>query len=232
MKPIYDHDGITLYCSDWQSLSPQSADLVWTDPPYNVGKDYGVADDNLPDEEYLTLTAEWIQVAKKTAKEIAIYTPTKYLLKYWNLLGPEYKQIILTWTPEGAIRGTFVNQFASILTNAKPKQRTKDVWNNMQMRGMGYFFKENDFGHPGYTSEAITSKVISSFTDEDAVVFDPFLGTGTTAVICKRLGRKFVGCEINEKYCQIAIERLRQSVIKFERGHNDATEKITSSEAD
>jgi len=215
MKPFYDQDGITFYCSDWRSLPTQAVDLFWTDPPYNVGKDYGVASDKLPDEEYLALTAEWLQVAKKAAKEIAVYTPTKYILEYWNLLGPGYKQIILTWSPEGSIRGGFVNQFASILTNAKPKQRTKDVWNNMQMRGMGYFFKENDFGHPGYTSEAITYKIVSSFTNQGDIVLDPFLGTGTTAVICKRLGRKFIGCEINEAYCQIAVERLRQSVMKF-----------------
>ncbi len=42
------------------------------------------------------------------------------------------------------------------------------------------------------------------------LILDPFLGSGTTAVAAKQLGRKFVGVEIEEKYCKIAVDRLRQ----------------------
>ena len=71
---------------------------------------------------------------------MAVYTPTKYLLEYWNLLGKDYKQIILTWSPEGAFRYGFVNQHASILTNVKPKIITKDVWHNVQVLDSWLFF--------------------------------------------------------------------------------------------
>ena len=49
-----------------------------------------------------------------------------------------------------------------------------------------------------------------------AIILDPFLGSGTTAVCAKKLGRKCIGIEIEEKYCKIAVERLRQSVMKLD----------------
>lgn len=214
--PYYQKDNITLICADARSVLPALVDksiaLLWTDPPYNVGKDYGGWNDAMPDAEYLTFCAEWIAQAKRITKEQAVYVPTKYITEYWAMLG-KAKQIILSWSPEGAYRSNFVNQFASILTTAVPKQRTKDVWHNFQRQGLGYFFRENDYGHPGYTSEDITRKVISSFTVPGDSVLDCFAGTGTSAVCAKQLGRKFLGIEINEDYLKIAIERLRQGVL-------------------
>ena len=226
MKPYYSDKWVTIYHGDCREILPvfqvltnmhhgKAMDLVWTDPPYNVGKDYGVWNDSMADDKYLKFCKEWIKQCKQVAKEIAIYTPTKYLLDYWEMLGHEFHQIILTWTPEGAYRNGFVNQFASILTDAKPKQRVKDTWSGLQMRGMGYFFKENDYGHPGYTSEAITCKVLTSFGDNGGFILDPFLGSGTTCYCAKKLNRISVGVEIEEKYCEIAAKRCSQMVMEF-----------------
>lgn len=219
MKPYYEEGGITIYNGDCREILPALAasDFNWTDPPYNVGKDYGPWDDNLPDNEYLDFCRFWIGELKRLNPEsIAVYVPRKYFLDYWNMLGTDFEQIVLPWRPEGSRRGRFVNQFGSILTNAVPKKQTKDVWENCQMRGLGYFFRENHYGHPGYTSEDVTSRVIAAFTNPGDLIVDPFLGTGTTAFCAKKHGRKCIGIELNERDCEIAANRCRQTVMELE----------------
>jgi len=65
--------------------------------------------------------------------------------------------------------------------------------------------------HSAAFPESLPTWFIELFTQPEDVVLDPFIGSGTTAVAAKRLGRDYVGIEINEKYCRIAEERLRQN---------------------
>jgi site-specific DNA-methyltransferase (adenine-specific) len=192
-----------------KSLPDGCVDVVFFDPPYNVGKDYGsTCDDNLPDSVYLELSEKWVVEAKRTSRAVGIYTPHKYLLHYWTQIGAAARQIILSYSPEGAIRYGLVNQFSCILTNARPVRYEKNVWHNCQMPGLGWFFREKTYDHPGYTSAEITSRFIASFTNERETVLDMFSGTGTTASEAKKLGRHFLGFEISPEYCDIARDRL------------------------
>jgi site-specific DNA-methyltransferase (adenine-specific) len=63
--------------------------------------------------------------------------------------------------------------------------------------------------HPTQKSEKLLAKIILSSTDKGDFVFDPFLGSGTTSVIAKKLGRKYLGIEKNEEYCLLAEKRLQ-----------------------
>ena len=75
--------------------------------------------------------------------------------------------------------------------------------------------KEDTHGkvHPTQKPVGIIGACIVRFSKETDTILDPFLGSGTTAVAAKQLGRKFIGIEISEKYCKIAKDRLRQEVL-------------------
>lgn len=65
--------------------------------------------------------------------------------------------------------------------------------------------------HPTQKPEKLYAKLILASTKENDVVFDPFLGSGTSSVVAKKLGRKFCGVEINEEYCLWAEQRLQNA---------------------
>ena len=67
--------------------------------------------------------------------------------------------------------------------------------------------------HPTEKPVALLSFLLNKSTEEFDIILDPFLGSGTTAVAAKQLGRKFIGIEISEKYCKIARDRLRQEAL-------------------
>jgi len=63
--------------------------------------------------------------------------------------------------------------------------------------------------HPTQKPEKLLAKVILSGSKPGDMVFDPFLGSGTTSVVAKKLGRKYLGIEIDEYYCCLAEKRLQ-----------------------
>ncbi len=70
--------------------------------------------------------------------------------------------------------------------------------------------------HPTQKPIKLFYRLIEKYTKDNDIIFDPFLGSGTTARACKDLGRKCIGIEISKKYCDIAIKRLAQEVFNFE----------------
>lgn len=79
--------------------------------------------------------------------------------------------------------------------------------------------------HPSTKPEALMRELIALFTDEDELILDPFMGSGTTLVAAKRLGRRSIGIEIQEKYCEIAAERLSQGALLF--GGGEASDRMS-----
>ena|SRR3990167_1884447 len=84
----------------------------------------------------------------------------------------------------------------------------QDIW---RIKGS----KEKYEGHGAVFPVELVAKAIQSFSEENDAILDPFMGSGTTLVAAKMLGRKATGIEISEKYCAIARDRLRQEVLLY-----------------
>jgi len=79
-----------------------------------------------------------------------------------------------------------------------------DVWKISMVSGN---FEERT-SHPAQYPEELIERIILSGTNEGDVVLDPFMGSGTTAVVAKKLGRHYLGYETVNEYCQIAHKRI------------------------
>lgn len=85
---------------------------------------------------------------------------------------------------------------------------------------------KNNYEHPTIKPlEPIKNFIINS-SDEGDIVFDPFLGSGTTAVACKELNRKYIGFEISEKYCKIANDRLNGMTVHERKAKDRGVQNI------
>jgi site-specific DNA-methyltransferase (adenine-specific) len=65
--------------------------------------------------------------------------------------------------------------------------------------------------HPTQKPEKLVAKLVLASTNPGEVVFDPFLGSGTTAAVCKKLGRRYLGVEIDRDYSLLALKRLEMA---------------------
>jgi len=213
MTPYYNHAGITIYHADCRDILPhlEPVDLVLTDPPYNCGKDYGAYRDNLPLEEYQNFMSEVVRLCRKAAKN-QFWVAPRYQMRFFITLLSDAHLIVIPRGARGPLRGGgWTDQFETALAVGKPSFPDLDLWNGIRLKGEGYYFHEETYGHPGYTPYPIMARAAKLLSIES--ICDPFCGTGTALIAAKQLGRKAVGIEIELKYCEIAVQRLAQEVL-------------------
>ena len=86
---------------------------------------------------------------------------------------------------------------------------TKDVW---------HIQAESNKDHPAVWPIEIPLRLIKLFVHaKDAIILDPFMGRGTTLIVARHLGSRAMGIEIEEKYCEVAVQRLAQKVLEPEK---------------
>lgn len=94
-----------------------------------------------------------------------------------------------------------------------------NVWTDISVP---FWSMPENTNHPTQKPEKLLAKIILASSNKNDLVFDPFLGSGTTAVTANKLGRNFVGVEVDEYYCCTAEKRLQLSGVKKEiQGFND-----------
>jgi len=214
MKPYYEHSGITIYHGDCREILPSLAgfDLLLTDPPYGIG----VNTDNSRFSGGNNPEIRGGAVRDSVIGDDEQFDPT-FLIEYGE------EQVIWGWNnfPDKLPRGAclvwlkrYDDAFQSFLSDAELAWMSK---------GHGVYCRR-DLSNNAITGERThpTQKPLTlmrwclSFFPKVESVLDPFMGSGTTLRAAKDLGRRAIGIEIEEKYCEIAAKRLSQEVMSFE----------------
>jgi len=205
-------DSVLIYYADCREILPQipnnSMDLVMTDPPYGIG-----------------LNLEWLSELHLTHSKPANNSDRPivgddgmdlgFLFDYPNraIFGFPYIYDAnatgwLVWDKQPGIDTdrTLTSPVEMLSTTLwKGFRLVRCMWAGYMRDNGEYRFK-----HPTQKPQKVTDYVILKGGD---IILDPFLGSGTTAYCAKKLGRKCIGIEIEEKYCEIAARRCSQGVL-------------------
>jgi site-specific DNA-methyltransferase (adenine-specific) len=223
VTPYYQDDAVTIYHGDCRDvLSVVRADAVITDPPYGVGVSYGPSyDDSRPD--YWDWLRERITLMRVSAPVVLFTHRVKALaeLHDWDWIGvwnkpgafgarvgnspvlPHWEPVFMYGIHSIGTAGVFTTD---VFTINPEKAGNVGVWIGREK------WKNADMGtHPTPKPLGLYLRLINSFAAK--TVIDPFMGSGTTLRAAKDLGRKAIGIEIEERYCEIAAKRCRQEVL-------------------
>lgn len=138
--------------------------------------------------------------------------------------GSKYRRAMVWIKPDSApqLSGDRPAQgYESIVASWSGKGRSE--WNGGGKRGVFTYCKSDPgYGHGGRENDhetrkplALMNELVGLFSNGSQTILDPFMGSGTTLVAAKNLGRKAIGIEIEERYCEIAAKRLAQEVFDF-----------------
>ena len=227
-----------------KNVDDESIDLIVTDPPYNLNKDYGSTKDNLAHDEYLEFTRAWVNEAYRVLKKdgsLYVFMGVRYISYLYIILEKELGMNFNSWITWyytqgiGKTKGfsprhddilmfTKSDKFTFNLDNVRVPQKYYRSVNNMRGANPGnvwelshvHYCNENRKKHPTQKPEALFERMILASSNEGDTVMDCFLGSGTAARVSQQLNRNFIGIEINEEYMNIAKERLKEPFIGFD----------------
>ena len=224
MRPYYSDSAVTLYHGDCREVLPQlePVDHVMTDPPFSdvthgrARSNRGNGKDPITAIDFTAIDLLLRQLGPKCAR--------------WFIAFMDWRHIaaLETVTPEP---WEFVRFGVWVKTNPMPQltaDRPANGWDGIcYLHNRGTAKRWNGGGshgnwigpvitngaHPTSKPEEFLERLVEQHTDEGETILDPFCGSGTTLVAAKRLGRKAIGIELDEKYCEVAARRLS---IRFE----------------
>ena len=194
--PYYEEPGIVIFHADCRAILPllPKVDLVLTDPPYGIGLAANPFRQKFESSEWDNEVVD----SALLAKIIAIGAVS--IVWGGNYFGLPAHQRFLVWDkvqPE---------DFSSAMC--------EQAWTNIG--GPAKLFRRHvvsyEKWHPTQKPLELMQWCLS-FAPDAQTILDPFMGSGTTLRAAKDLGRSAIGIEIEEKYCAIAVERLRQAVL-------------------
>lgn len=214
MTPYYEDEAVTIYHADCRDILPSlpKVDLVLTDPPYGVDLEYTEAVDDSFDK-WKELIDSTLPIMR-TLSNGSVFLPTSklegeaYLFQKWI---PDWR---ICWFKGASCTRSFVGfkDWETIFVYGKPRGDQFHDYFHASASDVRDIVR----GHPCPKPLKWAKWLIKKGSQDNDLVLDPFMGSGTTLRAAKDLGRKAIGIEIEEKYCEIAAKRMSQEVLKFE----------------
>lgn len=237
LAPYYSESGITIYCGDCREVLPELMgryETVITDPiwPNNKVEEFKGIDPQGLFNEALTAMDGYKRIAVHLGCDSDPRFNNEVKLKYFRQINLDYilpgrkgrllysgDIAYLYGVPPPAILGKKLIPGRIIAKIKSPNELIQVLFDLIDRLIPGRIIVNNlakrfrKSGHPTPRNIDHVKGLVNYWSEEGDTVLDPFMGSGTTAVACKRLGRRFIGIEIKEKYCKDAIEALAQEEI-------------------
>ena len=206
-----------------RGIEDKSVDLVLTDPPYNA------SNSGIKFKGYTTINEEWDKGFDPYLfldQSFRILKPGGSLLVFcsYHLLGKylmygKKVQQIIHWKHNSAVPAvakvyTPVIEYIVWYSTPNYTFNKSTVKTNCISNNKGYQV-DGKFDHPSQKPTDLMKKLIGVHSNPNDLIVDPFIGSGSTLVAAKQLGRRYIGIEIDEGYCRIARERLKQEELRL-----------------
>lgn len=216
MKPYYEDEATIIYHGDCRDVLPSldvTVDAVFADPPYNVGLTYASHDDKMDPKAYRDWCASWFQLCQDRTDGAVVITPGMVSVPMWIAeVEPTHK--LIAWTKANNNSRNYIGKTSGyqcwepMLVYGKSKATVLRDWVDCPIS-----LQKTANGHPCPKPLKLLHWVMEGFTNPGETILDPFMGSGTTLRAAKNLGRKAIGIEIEERYCDLAASRLAQEVL-------------------
>ena len=206
-------------CLEGMKLMPDnSVDSIITDPPYNInfkpqrGLTDSIENDNMEKEDFKFFLMNIFKEVDRVLKDNSFLI----IFSGWSTI-PLFRIILdelfilksmPVWVKNNFGIGYYTRPqyepcFLYFKGNPKPLIKPiSDVW---------FFNRLLKLKHSCQKPEKLMRFIVKTFTKENDLILDPFIGSGTTAVACKQLNRKYIGFELDPEYVNIANKRLEQN---------------------
>jgi len=201
----------TLYLGDCREVLPTlgKVDAVICDPPWGIGFSEYLSHNDRP-EDYGVLIAETVGASERLLVDgwMVVFQGARRAHDWHKLIPRPWRVMACAKNFTQILPGIgplWSCDFALFWPVGKPKQ--KGVGRDFHISNTADF-STRPKGHPCPRPLDQMQHVVQCFSDADDSVLDSFMGSGTTGVACARLGRRFIGIEIEPKYFDIACRRI------------------------
>jgi site-specific DNA-methyltransferase (adenine-specific) len=234
INKLYNADCIDIL----SSIDNESVDLIAVDPPYEIFFEKNEWDKKVLD--WNTLCEEYFRILKPTGNLIVFQgwsnvSETKTILEkkfnlnnwiIWDRIKGRGAKTNVVSTREDILwfsktqNYTYNKIYSNIKKktgglgnkNGQPNRALSNVWSDISPIVP---WSDERNSHPTQKPLQLMERIITIWSNENDLVFDPFMGSGTTGVACVRTGRNFIGMEIDPVYFDMATERIEQAKLQM-----------------